>query len=988
MGDGPRLAAPGIKKDRNKVTQERWQDVKKVLAGALERPPGERRAYLDQACAEPSMRREVESLIAAHEQAQTNFLAEPAIPTKELSIGSRLGPYEVLTRIGAGGMGEVYKARDTRLNRIVAIKILPDYLADRVNLRERFDREAHAIAGLNHPHICTLHDIGRQDGVDYLVMEYLEGETLARRLAKGPLPLGQVLQYAIEIADALDKAHHKGVTHRDLKPGNIMLTKSGTKLLDFGLAKLRQEASPATPLSELPTERDPITAQGAIVGTLQYMAPEQLESKEVDARTDIFAFGSVVYEMATAKRAFAGTSQAGVIGAILKEDPPPISSLQPMTPPALDRVVKKCLAKEPEKRWQAASDVCDELKWIAEAGAQAALAPAAAPQSIRRHWRGALAWGVALLVVAVVAGIAIWNRKSSSTNSVQVSSIAITLPPDQPLAGLEIGSAVALSPDGTRLVYAARGGGVQQLYLRPLGSLEAQPIPGTEGAVQPFFSPDGQWAGFFADGTLKKILLSGGTALSLCDAADPRGASWGSQGTIIFAPTRSSALQQVSAAGGAPQPLTQFEKNIDEDSHRWPEFLSDGKAILFAAFRGGSNWSNAQVSVQSVGTGERQDLVQGGTHPRYSPTGHLVYARAGTLMAVPFDAQRLTVTGAPVPVQEGVLQSTFTGAAQYSFSSTGTLVFVPASVHANDRMLVWVSRTGAEQPVPAPARAYRGPRLSPNGQEVAVAIEGQETQVWLFNLSRETLTRLTFQAGTNYNPVWTPDGKRIAFNSTSALTGGVFWQLADGSGGPERLSEFGGAPNAWSPDGHLLAFISGGPTRRQGIWVLRLGDPSASSGQVQKAEPYLQGPFTQGAAQFSRDGRWLAYASNESGRFEIYVQPYPGPGGKWQISSDGGGEPLWNPNGRELFYRSGNKVMAVEISTQPNFSAGKPKVLFAGQYQLSPNPVPTANYDVSPDGQHFLMLKSIDQAKAAPTQINVVLNWFEDLKQKVPNGKK
>ena len=958
------------------MTPERWQEVKKVLAAALERAPAQRPAYLDQACPEPDLRREVESLIAAHEQGQSSFLTQPAMQAKELANGSLLGPYEILARIGAGGMGEVYKARDARLHRTVAIKILPYHLADRVDLRERLDREARTIASLNHPHICTLFDIGRQDGVAFLVMEYLEGETLAQRLAKGPLPLAQVLQYAIEISDALDKAHHQGVTHRDLKPGNIMLTKTGTKLLDFGLAKLRQEAAPGTPLSERATERDAITAQGAIVGTLLYMAPEQLEGKELDARTDIFAFGALVYEMATGKKAFGGGSQASVIGAILKDDPPPISSLQPMAPRALDRVVKKCLAKEPEKRWQAASDVCDELKWIAESGSQTTPAPPAAPKNIRGRWRGALLWGVAFLLLAAVTGIVLWNRKSTSpTNSIQVSRIAITLPPNQPLAGLEIGTAVALSPDGTRLVYAAHQGGGQQLYLRSLEDLEAQPISGTAGAVQPFFSPDGKWLGFFADGKLKKIPVGGGEAVSLGDAGDPRGASWGSQGMIVFAPTRGSALQKVSDAGGTAQPLTRFAKK-DENSHRWPEFLPSGEAVLFAAFRGGGNWNNAQISVQSVGSGERRDLVQGGTHPRYATSGHLVYAQGGTLMAAPFDAQSLTVTGAPVPVQEGVLQSTFSGAAQYSFSGTGALVYVPLSVQATQRRLMWVSRSGVEQPVAAPARAYRGPRLSPNGQEVAVAVEGQETQVWLYKLSRDTLTRLTFQGSTNFNPNWTRDGKRIAFTSIGQ---GLRWQAADGSGGSEVLSELGGAPNSWSPNGQLLAFDDSTSSTGQDIGVLHLVD--------YKVEQFLATPFNEGAAQFSPDGRWLVYVSNESGRNEIYAQPYPGPGGKLQISTDGGGEPLWNPNGRELFYRSRDRMMAVDINTQPSFSAGKPKVLFTGQYQPSSSPVPNANYDISHDGQRFLMLKPGGQDQAA-TQINVVLNWFEELKQKVPTGKK
>ncbi len=959
------------------MTPERWQEVKKVLAGALERAPAQRHAYLDQACTEPEVRREVESLIAAHEQGQSSFLAEPAVPPKQPAIGSRLGPYEILARIGAGGMGEVYKARDTRLNRVVAVKILPDHLADRAEHRERFDREARTIAGLNHPHICTLYDIGRQDGAAYLVMEYLEGETLAQHLVRGPLPLEQALRYAIEISDALDKAHHHGVTHRDLKPGNIMLTKTGTKLLDFGLAKLRQETLPTTPHSDLPTELDTLTAEGEIVGTLQYMAPEQLESKEVDARTDLFAFGAVVFEMATGKRAFGASSQASVIGAILKDDPPPISSLQPTAPPALDRIVKKCLAKEPEKRWQAASDVCDELKWIAEGGSDSTPALAIAPKGILDRWREGALWGAAFLLLAAVTGIVLWNRKSSSpTNSSAVSRIAITLPPSQPLAGVELGSALALSPDGTRLVYAARQGGVQQLYLRPLGGLEAQPIPGTEGGIQPFFSPDGQWLGFFADEKVKKVSVNGGEAITLGDAVDPRGGSWSGRGMIFFAPTRATTIQKTTDAGGPAQPVTRFENH--EGSNRWPEALPGGDAVLFANLYPGGNWDNAQISAQPIGSGERRDLIRGGTNARYAPSGHLVYAEGGTLMAVPFDTQKLAVSGKAVPVQEGVLQSTFTGAAQYSFSATGTLVYVPGNVGATERKLVWVSRGGAEQPVAAPGRSYRGPRISPDGQEVAVAVEGQETQVWLYNLSRETLTRLTFQGRTNYNPVWSRDGKRIAF--TSIDSDAVFWQLADGSGGLERLSDFASTPNSWSMDGQVLAYERGSNTSGREIGLLRLGDRSRST--------FLQSQFNEGAVEFSPDGHWLAYASDETGRFEIYLKAYPGAGGKSQISAEGGTEPMWNPNGRELFYRSGEKMMAVEIATQPNLSAGKPKVLFTGQYQPSPNPVPTANYDVSRDGQRFLMIKPSGQGQAAPTQINVVLNWFEELKEKVPAGKK
>jgi Tol biopolymer transport system component/predicted Ser/Thr protein kinase len=868
-----------------------------------------------------------------------------------LTSGTRLGPHEILSAIGAGGMGEVYRARDTRLDRIVAIKVLPAHLADRPELRERFEREARTIASLNHPHICTLHDIGKQDGIDFLVMEYLEGETLAQRLLKGSLPLEQVLQYAIEISDALDKAHRKGVTHRDLKPGNIMLTKSGTKLLDFGLAKLKREVAPTNvALSELPTAKGPLTAEGAIVGTLQYMAPEQLEGKEVDARTDIFAFGAVVYEMAAGKRAFEGKSQASLIAKILETDPPPISSLQPMTPPALDRAVKKCLAKEPEKRWQGASDLCDELKWIAEGGSQAA-----------------------------IASLATGSLKPAPPGP--VSRFVITLPPGQQLAGLDSGPAVALSPDGTHLAYVARQGGTQQIYLRAMDNLDPRPIPGTEGAVNPFFSPDGQWVGFFAGQELKKVYVSGGAALTLGKIVTPVGASWGDQGVIAFAPSFNAMLQQVPEAGGTPQLLTRFEKG--DISQRWPEFLPGGKAVLFVATLSGIALGNVHIAVQSVGEGERrnlvQNLVQGATQPRYTPSGQLVYAQGGNLMAVPFDPQRLRVTGTAVPVVDGVLQSRTTGGAQYSFSATGSLVYVPGGVQSIQSKLVWVSRNGEEQPVAAPPSAYMFPRLSPDGKRVAVAIAEQGIQLWLYDLSRETLTRFTFEGIFNYAPLWTPDGKRIAFESSKEGPLNIFWQLADGGGELERLttSEHINAPMSWSLDAQLLAFLEVTPTTGVDIWVLRMSD--------RKAQPFLRTPFNEGAPRFSPDGRCLAYMSDESGRYETYVQPYPGPGGKWQISTEGGTEPVWNPNGLEMFYRSGDKMMAVDIATQPGFSAGKPRMLFEGQY--GPSPVPIPNYDVAPDGQRFLMLKPSEQARA-PTQINIVLNWFEELKRRVPTGTK
>jgi eukaryotic-like serine/threonine-protein kinase len=710
-----------------------------------------------------------------------------------------------------------------------------------------------------------------------------------------------------------------------------------------------------------------------VVGTFQYMAPEQVEGKGTDARSDVFALGAVLYEMITGKRAFEGKTAASIIAAILAAEPKAASSIQPMTPPALEHVINTCLAKDPDERFQSVHDAKLQLKWIAEGGSQVTPLPTAEVKRIRAFGRQGLIFGLGtLLLGAVIASLATWNLKPAPPPP--VSRFTVTLPPGQQLAGLENGPAVALSPDGIHLAYVARQGVAQQLYLRAMDSLEPRPIPGTEGATEPFFSPDGQWLGFFASGNLKKVLVSGGAALTLGDVSQPRGASLGSQGTIAFAPSAASTLQQVPDAGGTPRALTRFAKG--ENSHRWPEFLPGGRAVLFSAAMTSSTWVNPQVAVHSVATGERRNLVQLGTQPRYALSGHLVYAQGGTLMAVPFDPRRLELTGAAVPVVEGVLQSAISGAAHYSLSATGSLVYIPGSIQADQRRLVWVTRNGAEQPIAAPARAYRIPRLSPDARRVVVAIDNEGAQTWLYDLSRETLTRLTFGGTVNQAPVWAPDGKRVAFQSNKEGPLNVFSQLADGSGGLERLttSEYSPAPNAWSADGQLLAFIDVNPTTGWDIWVLRLSD--------RKAQPFLQTAFNESAPRFSPDGHWLAYVSDESGHWEIYVQPYPGPGGKWQISADGGMEPVWNPNGRELFYRSGRKMMAVEIATKPGFAAGKPRLLFEGDYL--PTPLAFPNFDVSPDGQRFLMLKPSEQEAAALTHINVVLNWFEELERRVP----
>jgi Tol biopolymer transport system component len=900
-------------------------------------------------------------------------------------LGKRLGPYEILSAIGAGGMGEVYRAHDTKLGRDVAVKVLPANFVNDPERLSRFQREARMLAALNHANIATIYGLEGCDGVTCLVMELVSGETLAERVKVGPLSLAEALKIAVQIAEALEAAHEKSIIHRDLKPANVKLTPEGkVKVLDFGLAKAFAGDPANDDPSNSPTLSAAATMQGVILGTAAYMSPEQARGKSVDKRTDIWALGCVLYELLTGKQAFQGETTTEILAAVLRGEPD-WQALPASTPIKIRDLLGRCLQKDLNKRCRDAGDVRIEIE-------ETLAAPAAAEPILRAKGIGvidrrALILGLgALLLCTAISGLAVWNLKPSPSPQ-PVTRAVIDLPSGQQLVGLDIGPAVALSPSGTQLAYVARQSGTQQLFLRAMDSLEARPVVGTEGAMGPFFSPDGQWVGFFAGGKLMKVLVSGGAALTLGDVgATPRGASWSRQGMIAFAPTTVSALLQVSDAGGTPQPLTRLEKG--DAAHRWPEFLPGGKAVLFAAGPNSINFTNSRLAVQPVGTGERRNLVQGGMSPRYAPTGHLIYAQGGSLMAVPFDPQRLEVTGTAVPVAEGVLQSPTTGDAQYSFSTTGSLVYVPGGIQTTQSRMVWVSRDGAEQPLAAPARAYQNPRLSPDGWRVAVTIAEQESQIWLYDLSRDTSTRFTFEGSFNLLPVWTPDGKRIVFESNKEGPSNLFWQLADGSGGLERLttSEHIHVPSSWSRDGQLLAFIEINPTTQRDIWVLRMGGPSPGSGQVHEAQPFLRTPFTESAPRFSPDGRWLAYVSDESGRFEVYVQPYPGPGGKWQVSTEGGTEPVWNPNGRELFYRSSDKMMAVDIATQPGFAPGKPRMLFEGHY--APTLATSPNYEVTSDGQRFLMLKPSESAGTAPTQINVVLNWFEELKRRVPTGTK
>ena len=883
-----------------------------------------------------------------------------------LTPGARLGHYEIVGLIGAGGMGEVYEARDPRLNRTVAIKVLLEHISNQPEARARFEREAQTIAGLNHPHISTLHDVGRHGDTDFLVMELLEGETLSKRLERGPLPLHLALQYAIEMADALAQAHRHGVTHRDLKPGNIMLTRSGVKLLDFGLAKLRRPQNVSS-FSTAPTQAD-VTAEGSILGTLQYMAPEQLEGSEADARTDIFAFGTVLHEMVTGRKAFEGKSRMSLMGSILRDTPPPVSALQPVAPAALNRLIATCLAKEPDDRWQSARDVWRELKWIVESGATK---PDVAGS--RRVISVGVAASIALVAV-VIAAAAAWTLKPVVfAGRSPVARVTVTLPPGDQIVDLGVPS-LAISPDGSKLAYVGQHGNTRLLYVRAIDSPEANPIPGTEGGSQPFFSPDGQWIGLFAQGKLKKVPVAGGAVQTLCDAARGQGASWAAGDTIYFAPFNTSGLWKVAASGGTPQAVTTLDRSKGEVSHRWPQVLPGGRAVLFTVWTG-PGWDERHLHLQMLETGERRVLAQGASTGRYVPSGHLFYSRAEAVMAVPFDLARLHVNGPPVTLADRVLDD---DGATYGVSDSGMLAYVPASPRRFERRLVWVDAKGNVEPLSSPPRGYTDPAVSPDGRYAAVTTIGSKDDVWIYDLSRRTLTSLTSTStGSSQSPTWTPDGKRILYRGTRTGFRNLFWKAVDGSGDEERLTTSEGlqTPTSWSPDGRQVVFLETSPATGSDIWVLPL--------DTRQPHAFLKTVANEDSPRFSPDGRWLAYSSNESGTDEVYVRPFPGPGGTLPISTEGGREPVWSRNGRELFYRQGEKMLSVSIGPQPVFTVGPARTLFEGRYSFTDTG--GAGYDVSVDGR-FLMVQPVEPEQAA-THINVVLNWFNELKRRVPAGK-
>lgn len=884
-----------------------------------------------------------------------------------LSPGTRLGPYEIQSPAGAGGMGEVYRARDTRLHRTVAVKVLARNLTGQPEVLQRFEREARAISTLNHPNICTLHDVGAQDGTPYLVMEYVEGETLAERLTRGPLPLADAYRVAIQIGEALDQAHRKNIVHRDLKPGNIMLAgaKGSTtvKLLDFGLAKLpeAQAASAAGTLTSLPTVAQTLTAEGTIVGTFQYMSPEQLEGKQADARSDIFAFGAVLFEMITGRRAFEGHSQASLISAVMKDDPPPVSTLQPVSPPALDRLIRRCMAKDAEDRWQSVHDLVDELRWISENSSLVATAPAVAA---RRKWKfGTASVAAAVFALAFAALAFVHFREKPSVPH----TMRFLIPPPENTE-LRPYDMPVLSPDGTRILFYVGTPQGSRLALRNLDNPAIVLIPETAGAFIPFWAPDGNQIAFFTAQGLKKLDLAGGPAVTLCPFEGANGGAWNGGGVILLGSP--SGIRRVSAGGGTPVNVTKVDPARGETAHRWPFFLPDGRHFLFTV-------SSSHAQVRGIYAGDLDSsriirLTEDESNAQYSPPGFLLYAHNGTLTAQPFDAAHLRLTGDPFPVAERL--SRYDPAALSMFSTAaGELVYITGAGTLPYQMS-WFDRKGVRLSTVGTVAEYSNPALSPDGRSLAVCIRDEATKkrdIWVFDLVRGTSMRLTFDPADDLDPLWSPDGRQIIFSSDRKGVRDLYRTASNGAGQEQLLLESNEDKNAedWSRDGKFLLFNVGQP--RDDIWALDL------TAQALKPTRLLPESFTTHQGRVSPDGRWLAYSSNESGRFEVYVQNFPPASGKWQISTAGGAEPQWRADGKEMFYVRGDKtLMSVDIKSDPGqFEAGIPKPLFDVDLGVSVR----NRVVITPDGQKFLVVTRADQTTATP--FTLVLNWLAGVKR-------
>jgi serine/threonine-protein kinase len=994
------------------MTPERWVEVERLFHAALERPPLDRAAFLDDSCSgDTSLRDEVQSLLDESSPGE-EFLEGPPVgiaaaldvPPQQRLLGRRLSEYELHSWIGAGGMGEVYRARDIRLGREVAVKVLPEQLSTDPERVARFKREATILATLNHPNIAAIYALEESEDVVGLVLELVEGPTLADRLSSGPLSVTDALAMARQTADALEAAHVKGIVHRDLKPANIKLTAAGrVKVLDFGLAKAVDRVEPD--VTARPTID--VTREGTILGTAAYMSPEQARGLPVDARTDVWAFGCVLYEALSGQKAFRGNTLADCVAAVLGREPD-WNALPASTPATTVALMRHCLEKDAARRLSNISEARLEI--------DAVLAPRSGIFSGLRQLvpfrlpKPVYAGAAAVLMIAGAAGVRAFTQMRLRPERVDIGlADGEFIPPTH-------SSELSLSPDGSLVAFAASktmnmptmsagfasgDSGVavdmgssmpamsmaEQIYVRALSQPIAKPIGGALGSA-PFFSPDGKWLGFWhaPSGTLRRVALTGGAPVRICTAiSGVAGAAWGPDDTIVFA---WFDLFQVPAAGGSPKVLLKVDEQRGERFYRHPSFLPSGKAVLFTVGMADTySYDDANIGVVSLKTGEKKILIEGGSSARYSPSGHLIYARGGKLLAVAFDPETLQILGQPFPVVDGVFMSANTGMAAYAISADGRLVYAAGPVERGSRVPVWVDRHGKSAPVGSlPPRSYLHPRLSPDQRQLAIEVEGASHDVFTYEFARGVMTKMTFD-GASHWPSWTPDGKRLTFRSWKTGTMTMWWMPADRSGPSELLTNVGSmqSPESWAPDGRTLAFTQmDDPESGSDVYVLPIGGD-------QKPRALIKSKFSEGSPKFSPDGKSLAYSSDESGRPEVYAMAYPGPGSTITISTGGGTDPVWRRDGRELFYRSGDRMMAVDIlSTQP-LAVSKPKLLWEGHYlagvgsSCGMSGPTSANYDVSADGQRFLMIEdssSVTECKL----LHVVSNWSREVSKGTPNG--
>ena len=908
-----------------------------------------------------------------------------------LSIGTTIGPYQVLAPLGEGGMGEVYRARDRKLNRDVAIKILPDLFAADPDRLARFEREAQLLAALNHPNIAHIHGFEESPttGVRALIMELVEGSTLAERIAAGPVSLDEALPIAREIAEALEAAHAQGIVHRDLKPANIKIDPGGTvKVLDFGLAKAMGPGGSGGDLLNSPTITSPaMTHAGVILGTAAYMAPEQARGRAVDHRADIWAFGVVLFEMITGTRAFEGEEITDVLASVLKSEPK-WAALPASAPAALRRLIRRCLERDPRRRLQAIGEARIQIDDLIHGVPEELSAPARPPVQ-SNAWR-AVPWTVALLSSGLaVTMLLLWSpwRPASHASPIRLSAEVGT---GVSLAVSTQGAAAVLSPDGTTIAFVGRTTRQARpgLFIRRLSEMHATPLAGTEGAYNPVYSPDGQWVAFFAAGKLKKVSVTGGAVVTVTDAPNSRGGAWLDDGTIVFSENR-SGLFRVPSSGGAREPLTTLETG--EITHRFPQALPGGR-ILYTAHTAPDNFDEARIVVLPRAGGTPRVVHRGGYYGRYLPSGHLAYIHKQTLFAAPLDLERLEVTGPAMPMIQDVAANPWRGEAQFAFSNSGTLVYLPAPGSSSGQPLLWFDRRGRTQTLrPTPAR-FTAHRIAPDGKRIAFDLyDGTEQDIWIYDSSRDTVSRLTFEPGSDSDPVWTPDGRRIAFSSHrgSATSPTVYWQRADGTGEATRLIQTHGAaiPFSWHPSGRFLLYqesggvVSGGglSARDTNLMVLPMEGSEEAGWKPGAPTPFLSTPLPEFDPMFSPDGRWVAYSSAESGPRQVFVRPFAGSGGKWQVSTAGGSSPVWSRAGAELLFRGadGTVMTAAYVATDDTFRSEKPRPWMEGG---SVDGV-IQSFDLHPDGERLAAPPMLTEADR-PDAVAVVFNFFEELKRR------